>query len=424
MSSSQLRSLSIATESSFCGLTASNQTPTSSGLTFTVVDVLDIGQLIVEGEAVADDPSAMRGGSYSMPARPVFQDGKPVARGSFSFDFYLKGWSSTDKGIPELLKTRFDTTAGSGFESLSTATSGSQAVTVAGSVTTSAGGVCVVESDAGSVFGLVCSYTSATSFSLTPNIVSRGADPGNDLSVCWTLSLPTAGLPSTSSTCCIKITGQGWTQTLYGCSLTSLSMSGSSDSRGVRCSATVDVAFVDTVVNSGTPAVLAADADAPILHQLGSPLALSTTFYLSTGGFASGFTPNSNTMTAPGQCVDEWTLNIEFATSFSSCGSFYVGRSRSETTSVTTTLELHIGATALYSDFVSQWESLMACNAILGFTGANDARGAIVLPAAVVSEFTPAPDLGSDFVRTSITLAAGPCPTSSIPAVVIALRAP
>lgn len=424
MSSTSLRSIEIATETSFCGLTSSTPHPTATGLTFTAIDFLDAGQLIVEGDPLLDDPSGMIGGGYSMPARPVEAGGSTVVRGSFSFDFYLRPWGSTAKGIPELLKTRFDTGSGSSSSTISTATSASQAVTTGASVTTAAGGVCAVETTTETIlFGYVCAYTSGTSFVLTPNIVSRGADVGDSIDGCWTLKLPTAGLPATSATCAIRITGDNWSQTLYGCSLTSLTMSGSSDSRAVRCTATIDVAFVSTQISSSTPLTSAPDQTLGVLHQLNSPLALSTTFALGSPSFGSGFAPNSATQTLPGQCVDEWSLSIEFNTAFSSCGSFGVGRSRAETTSITTTLEMHLGGSGLYSAINNQWIGETACNLILGFTSSDGGRGAIVIPAAIVSEFTPAPDVGSDFVRTAVTFAPGPNPTQTQPCFLLALEA-
>lgn len=425
MSSTALRSIEIATESSFCGLTSSNSTPNVTGLSFTAIDFLDAGQLLVEGDPLLDDPSGMIGGGYSMPARPVANGSAPIVRGSFSFDFYLRPWSATAKGIPELLKTRFDVGSGSSSSTISSGTTSSQAITTAASVTTGAGGVCsIVATSGATLFGYVCSYTSGTSFVLTPNVISRGATTGDAIDGCWSLRIPTAGLPAASSTCAIRIKGCDWSQTLYGCSLTSLSMSGSSDSRAVRCTATIDVAYVSSSVASGSPVASAPDQSLGVLHQLNSPLALSASFDLGAAGFTSGYAPNASTQTLPGQCVDEWSLNIEFTTAFSSCGSYSLGRSRSETTSITTTLEMHIGGTALYSAINSQWINQQACNLILGLTSSDGGKGAIVLPAAIVSEFTPAPDLGSEFVRTSATFAPGPNPQTTQPCLVLALEAP
>lgn len=423
MSSTQLRSIEIATETSFCGLTTTNSTPNVTGLTFTAIDFLDAGQLIVEGEPLLDDPSGLIGGGYSMPARPVVNGTNPIVRGSFSFDFYLRPWASAAKGIVELLKTRFDQVSGSGSSTIATGTSSSQAITTAASVTTSAGGVCAAESDNGAtLYGYVCGYSSGTSFSLTPNIIARGAATSDTLNACWTLKIPSAGLPTTTSTCAIKIKGDNWSQTLYGCTLTSLSMTGSSDSRAVRCTATVDVAFVESSVASSTPITASGDLTLGVYHQLSSPLALSTTFALGDSGFTSGYANNSSTTSLPGQCVDEWNLNIEFNTAFSSCGSYSLGRGKAETTSINTTLELSVGGTALYSALQLQWREQKACNLILGFTASDGGQGAIVFPAAVVSEFNAAPDVGSDFVRTTITMAPGPNPVSSQPALVLALR--
>lgn len=424
MSSSQLRSIEIATESTFCGLSASSTQPNSTGLSFTAVDFLDAGQLIVEGDVVSDDPSGLLGGGYTNPARPVALSGSVLSRGSFSFDFYLRPWGPSDTGIPELLKTRFDTGTGASGSTISTGTTSTQAITTSAAVTTSAGGVCSVITDDGTtLYGYVCAYSSGTSFTLTPNVISRGAAIGDDIDGCWTLKIPTAGLPATTSTCCIRIKGNNWSQELYGCTLTSLTMAGSSDSRAVRCTATVDVAAISTAVTSTTPLTVAADSALGVLHQLNSPLALSTTFALNPGSFASGFANNTSTATLPSQCVDEWSLSVEFNTAFSSCGSYVVGRSKSETTSINTTLELHVGGTALYSALQTQFKDQKACNLILGMTANDEGRGAIVIPAAVISEFTPAPDLGSDFVRTAVTFASGPCPVSTQPCFVIALEA-
>lgn len=426
MSSTQLRSLEIATETNFCGLSSSYTSPNVTGLTFYAVDYLDLSQLLVDGEPLANDPSGMKGGSYSMPARPIYLSNATPVRGSLSFDFYLRGWESTDPGIVALLKTRFNQTSSASVttSTISTATTSTQAVTASAAINTAAGGVCMALHNDVAIYGYVCAYSSGTSFTATPNIVSRGAATSDKINGCWTLALPTAGLPATTSTVAIKITGQGWTQTLMGCSLTSLTMNSSSDSRGVRCTATVDVAYV-SFATSGTPKVIAADATTGVLSQLASPLGLGEVFALTTGSFGSGAAATTSSA-FPSICVDEWSLSVEFSTAFSSCGSYMTGRSKSETTSVTATLELTLGDSSTFSVFKSQWVQQKARTAILGFNGVDDngdtIGGAIVFPAAVVSEFNDALDMSSDFVRTKVTLAAGPCPISTQPSFVLALR--
>lgn len=424
MSSTQLRSLEIAAETSFCGLSASQTTPIETG-TYSVIDFLDLTQLIVEGEPLVDDPSGLRGGVYANPDRPVVIDDDQPVRGSFSFDFYLKAWASTDKGILDLLKTRFDLSASASVSStVSAATGSSQAVTASTSLNTSAGGVCKIVHGSLTLYGYVCGYTSGTSFNLTPNIVNRGADIGDDIDGCMTLRIPTQGLPATTSSCAIRIKGQGWTQTCLGCTLTSLSMTNGGDSRGVKCTATVDCAYVITDTSSGTPAVLAADSTIGILHQISSPLALGDTFDLTTGSFGSGVDASSLS-TLPSQCVDEWTLTIDFTTAYSSCGSYIVGRSRAETVQADITLDMELAGLAAHSDIDTQWRDQSARTVLLGFSGSENGGligGAIAIPAAVVKDFTPAPDLGSDFARTHVIFAPGPCPVASQPCFVIALR--
>ena len=423
MSSTQLRSLEIAAETSFCGLSASQTTPMETG-TYSVVDFLDLTQLLVEGEPLVDDPSGLRGGVYANPDRPVVIDDDHPVRGSFSFDFYLKAWASTDKGILDLLKTRFDLSASASVSAtISAATGSSQAVTSSASLNTSAGGVCMILHDSLTLYGYVCGYTSGTSFNLTPNIVDRGADVSDEINGCMTLRLPTQGLPATTSSCAIRIKGQGWTQTCLGCTLTSLSMTNGGDSRGVKCTATVDCAYVITNTYSGTPAVLAADSTIGILHQISSPLALGETFDLTTGSFTSG-EASSSLSTLPSQCVDEWTLTIDFMTAYSSCGSYIVGRSRAETVQADITLDMELAGLAAYGDIESQWLNQTARTVLLGFSGSEGGfiGGAIAIPAAVVKDFTPAPDLGSDFARSHVVFAPGPCPVASQPCFVIALR--
>lgn len=426
MSSTQLRSLEIASETAFCGLSASATTPNVTGLTFYSVDYLDLSQLLVDGEPLAYDPSGLRGGSYTMPARPIYFNNATPVRGSLSFDFYLRGWESTDPGIVALLKTRFNSTtsASTASSTISAATSSSQSVTASTAINTAAGGVCVAYHNDVLIYGYICAYTSGTAFTATPNIVSRGAATSDRINGCWTLALPTTGLPSSTSTVAIKITGQGWTQTLMGCSLTSLTMNSSSDSRGVRCTATVDVAYV-SFATSGTPKVVAADTTTGVLAQLASPLGLGEVFALTTGSFGSG--ESATTSSAfPSVCVDEWSLTVEFSTAFPSCGSYMTGRGKSETTSVSTTLELMLGDSSTFAAFKSQWVQQKARTVILGFNGVDDngdtIGGAIVLPSAVVSEFNDALDMSSDFTRTKVTLAAGPCPVATQPSFVLAVR--
>lgn len=421
MSSTSIRRLEIATETSFCGLSGTSASPSISGLTFDAVDFLDVSQIFCEGEVVADDPSAARGGGYTLPQRPLATSGTtPNKRGSFSFDFYLRPWAlSATKGIPALLKTRFAYTSATGSSTISTLST--NAVTPSAACGAALGGICACETDAGqNIYGVVCSYTSATSFSVTPQLGQRGVTTGDPIQCCPLLSLPTQGMPSATSTVAIKITGATWSQVLYGCSLTGLSMSGSTDSRGVRCTATIDVAYVgDTFApsTSNTIGTTTTDGNLDIFHQLSSPIGIGDAYGLGSS-FSSG---EAAVLYSSAPCVDEWTLNIEFTTAFSNCGNYVVGRGPAEVTDVAASLELTFGGQAAITELRNQWLAEQARTVVLGFSSANGAQGAVALPAAVITDGMDQPDVSSEIVKTKVTFGAGPCSTTTIGSVLLGI---
>lgn len=420
MSSTQIRQMGIATETTFCGLSSSSAVPTDAGLSYDLVDFLDVSQIFCEGEVLADDPSAARGGGYTLPMRPLSNNGNANKRGSFSFDFYLRPWDLTaTRGIPALLKTRFGFTSASGSSTVSTISG--NAVTTAAACGAALGGICAcTTATPQEIYGVVCDYTSATSFTVTPKLGQRGVATSDAVKCCPLLSLPTSGLPTSTATVAIKISGATWQQILYGCTLTSLSMSGSSDSRGVRCSATVDVAYIGETFNANTVNTIGgvtSDGTLDIFHQLSSPIGLGAAYDLSDG-FASG---EDAALYNPAPCVDEWTLNIDFTTAFSNCGNYVVGRGPAEVTDLTSTLELTFGGQAAIDSLRSQWLGESARTVVIGFSSPNGAKAAVAMPSAVITDGLDQPDLSGDMVKTKVTFSAGPCPTTTIGSLLIGI---
>lgn len=423
MTSKNLRSLEIAEETTFATLTDFRSIPSHEESDWEAVDFAQLDQLAIDPETLMDDPSALRSGGHMMPARPVVSSAGTISHGTLSFDFYLRPWKVTEgSGLKLLLASVMgDQECSASAVGSGTIAAETQTVTTSDASDYGAGDVCICSQTATKrAHVALCTAGGTTSITLSPNLAMQGLDGETAVSLypCDAWTIPTVGIPE-AMTVSLRIKGDGWSQTCYGCRLTALTMTSASDSRGVLCSATVDCAYVVTEVDSSIkPAATTVDGTLPIMHQLASPLVIGAPFALGDASFASGHAAASI-----GACVDEWTLSITWQTAHSACGNYILGRGPEETTGVETSLELHLheDADTLYSQLETMWSSQKAATVGLGFTSADLQNSmALVLPAAVVTDFTPALDLGGDVVRVAVTFGAGPCPISSIPCLMLA----
>lgn len=461
MPSGTIRSIEMAHEPTFCNLGASsNGAPSTDGLTFTPIEVIDSSGLIVSDAPLQDSGNGNRAGFYTTaPEAVVDPNGDPIVRGSLTLDFYLRAQKgvyvrpSGSSPMPpsvttrDLIGTRLKAVCayeGSifGEEAADGALrqiTGEYAELSTGQLMAVCPDLKVGHDNAPSapdVPNQIMRYAICTSFTTSageytakyspcltgeePQMISplegfyqptEGGDPVR--------GGQTAGGPWATThapTVCLRITGDGWQQVCYGCALTALTVGADGDSRAVKCSATVDVAYAVTAYGD-FEAAFTPITDGPVLHSLGMAANIGPAYTPPVS--PSGHEVEDDLLNI---CIDSWSLSLSWSTAAISCGNYWVGRGPLEATNLETSLELSFGGTDASSSLLTQWAEGTYRTVIIGFGGRqrsnwatpdqdNDLAsfgGCICLPAACLLSGAPAPDLGGDLIKTTVTLGAGP----------------
>lgn len=420
MASSNIRALEIAIEPSYCNL--SNGIPSTTGLTFQSVEFIDAAQVSPISETMQESEEGGKGGYYGI-APDVVQTsgGQIIKKGEITLDFYLRarGPSNLIDGLRALLGTRFALNDKESATAAITATS-SNTITVDESSFAEVGDVIAVQSYNNSP----CFYThvidttagtNSTILTVAPSLY--GVVQADDVvKVLADFRLPTFGGDpvrtgssspySTTSfpTCCIRLTGDGWRQVCYGCQLTALTISGTDgDSRAVKLSATVNVAYAEDTA-AATPPV-GVRYGSQIEHSLASPLMVSES-YLSAA-------PTTAITASAQPCVDEWTLTLTWTCESSNCGNLWLGKAPLEAVGLEASLDMYLGGTTQQTNLMNQFKDSEYCAISLGFnadlTEDGQTAGAVIIPAAYIANGSVSTvDLGSGFIRTHVEMGIGP----------------
>lgn len=365
-------------------------------------------------------PRGGRSGYYANAPEPLVTGGnKPVKRGTLSIDFYLRPANTDnplyDGGLNLLFGTRFFYETGGGESAEITAVS-NNTITFESNFANVGQVLRITPSEGGpSFYCHVISFDSVTNvYTVIPSLAGL-VNAGDTAYTMYDFRLPSRGgdpvknggsdplNESSQPTVCFRLTGDGWRQVCYGCALTALTMTGTgTDSRAVKCTATIDVAYaedVSPVENYPLPERIGGR----ILHSLAAPLVMSTKYTTEA--------PTAADASSPGQCVDSWTLTLNWTCEGSTCGNTYIGRAPLEATNLEASLDLILGGTEALSDLTTQWQGGQKRAISLGFDasyGFSNSGGCVLIPAAVISDGTVSTvDLGAGFVRTHVILAPG-----------------
>lgn len=413
MASTQIKGLEIAFEPTFANLSVSSGYPTSSGLDFVPCEFIDASQLVQGGETLQDQTvKSSAGFGGTAPEALLTASGKIIKRGTLTLDFYLRSNPETLRdGLAGLLATRMNLDSNSAYVV-------GAAPAISGNVVTSEAGVAATgtdvvlfrntDEDCSASYAHCVSVANTTSYTVTPGFGTVALEDATmrGLRSYYQPSLGGDKVAKTAnSTVAIRITGDGWRSTCYGCSLTALTMSSAEDSRAVRCSATVDCAFIDDEVGEFTieyPEVTAGK----IFHCLNAPLRFGELYSTSTSIGAS-----AENSAVTGACVDEWSLTMTWTCEATNCSNYYIGRGPLEASALEVDLSLVLGGVgSIYETLVNQWKEGKYSTIILGFSGDVSAceGGCVTIPAAYVKEGTVSNiNMGKGFQRTSASFGAG-----------------
>lgn len=412
MPSSAIKRLEIAKESSYCSRDSSG-VPSTTGLSFAAVEFADAAQVVAIGTTTTTQATATHPGFAAFPGDPLIDPlvGQAVRNGQLTIDFYLRGGlgaSTEAQSLLLLLGTRLRRK----YESATVSSAGTVSAVgqptfgslviypaffgynigdgrIAYGVTTSTGTSPAAEPkpDYGSALSsteLLYPGGSGSGYVGAYYVLAGGGEQALDYS-------------TGRYTVALRISGDGWQQVCYGCSLTALTISADGDGRAIKLSCTIDcpcVLDVDTPVAGSWPTV----SGGPVLHSLGSPAVINEV------GSATDFDPPL--------CISSWSLELNWTTAGASCGTFWQGRAPLEGTNLDAQLTMTIGRDAATSRefFADAWRLRTPLAVLLPFGGKLDSAtdkfgGALVVPYAYVSSGDVLiQDLSSDLVQTNVTL--------------------
>lgn len=417
MPSSAIRLLEIARETSY--MSRVNGVPDASGLGFTSTEFADASQVVAIGTTITETYNAGKIGYGTNPGAPLIDPtlGQAVKSGTLTVDFLLRGGVDDVTGNTSLMCLLGTRGNHMQRERLSATANVSQYGVPTFAASQSAPRFFAYKMADGRVNYGVCGTGT------TPSLCEPRPDLGAALTGTKTVSggtvstngdlyeyfIPAVGTESALDytspanlryTCALRLTGDGWQQICYGCSLTALTISADGDGRAIKLSCTIDCPCVVDIDSSDIEPVSYPFVDAgPVLHSLGSPFTVNVT------GTSSSFT------VANSFCVSAWSLTLTWTTAGASCGSYWQGRAPLEATNLEATLSLTIahpweGARSFFTDAWQEQKKLTVC---LPFGGDLDVSpeygGALICPnCTVTSGDVGVPDLSGDLIQTNVTL--------------------
>lgn len=431
MPSSAIRRLEIAKESNY--MSRFDGLPDADELSWSPVSIADASQLVAVGTTTTTQYDASKPGFGSFPGAALVdpQLGKPVKSGTITIDWLLRGGLSADselKSMLLLLGTRMS------HAQRTKGVVASGAVSQYGQPTFSATQASprffAYELADGRVeYGVARAGTAPTS-EPRPDLVSAmtgtkmiTADAESSSGTLYEYWLKPIGgeaaLDYLSAggryTVALRLTGDGWQQVCFGCSMTALTISADGDGRAIKLSATIDCPCVvdvdpDAINTPAWPDV----TDGPVLHSLGSPAIINAT------GFASPLTIEQS------WCIAAWSLTLTWTTAGAACGSYWQGRAPLEATNLDAQLSLTIGHPSEDSRlmFTRWWEQQTLLTVSLPFGGDLDAEipygGALIcLNCYVTSGDVSNPDLSGDLIQTTVTLGLSTAGVEDVPMAIL-----
>lgn len=367
MASSTIRYLGVSQESSFCGL-ETNDSPTLTG-SLKKFNVLNTQAQIVTDDPLSVDGTDAREGFYSVP-KYVYVDSNdnPTKRGSLTIECYLT--SESNDALELLLKTRFGSVANNKSGTVTTAPTSSSNV-IACSTTPSNG---IFASEKG------VSYISSNA--LTPNQYAIGLDVDDKFKQTEYYYIPSTSVVNPSNTCAIRIYGDGWAQDCLGCTLTGLTLTCDADTRVIRASLSVDVAYV---IDKGTtsPADLTTVTATSPLYSLAAKSILGDVI---------------------GACLDEWSLTITFNGEAFSCGNYAVGRGPWQASSMDCVFNASIAGITQIDILREYYKSGETFPVSIPFTGNNIMAGFVIPETCFNDGSVMSVDTSKGFLRTTVNL--------------------
>ena len=415
MATKHIASIAVATEANYANILATTGVPSTAGLAFAKMEILDRAQLLPPGEPVLTERTGTRTGLYGMAPEPsTINDaaGDPIKRrrGTVVVDIPWRpigdgSTIATYAALPlqRILLTGLETALESDTVAdviVSSADVNTVTVTTPGDF---AEGHVVRWPKDGRLEYSGVTEVAASVLTLSP---AMSAALSGNLYPMRTNFIPASGVPNAgvNVSVALRLDGHGWRSYCYGCTLTQIVITADADTHMVRASLTLDCAHIVDDHANAAPA-LPTFAAGHICHQLESYLVVGATGWTEFGGPTAAAAQDRATL-----CVDSFTLTVDLTRGYGVCGENITGRSGSEVTNAAVSLEVVTGGvTDTYDDDL--WEGKYR-NVVLGFAGGTPDTagegGCIMIPAAYLTTDPSLRDAGADHLRTKLMWSAGP----------------
>lgn len=413
MSTAQIRSVSIAAESSFGNIQSTTGLPTSNTLTFAALEC-DWASLEPAGDPALNERAEARDGPHGLPPEPdtMWSSGVRVQRrtGSLVFNGSVRpagdGTVYTIGALPMFQVFR------SGMWDAGPPPATADVVSAASTVNRLTAGATTNYQEGGLIGAAVggryevsgVSEVLTATVCVTPAFSGTATFANKQIRMLRTLYVDDLLDPSTlGDSVAVRLDGVGWRTYAYGCRLESLKLA--ARGKQVYYEATLQAAYIKDINAAGDPEEPSRTDAAPV-HFLGSYAVLSSTDV--TGTHSSRVESARNRVS-----VDEWDFTLTNTLRPVGQPDNILGMADMEVVAVDVALNLTLSepSTRFDGDYQNQYQR----QAVLGFAGEMTAsntiavgNGAAVYVSAGYLDNDPQKrDVSSEIVRQTLTYKAG-----------------
>ena len=345
MSSTAIKSVSVATEATFASIDPATGIPSAAGLSWSSAELADDASVTIPGDPVLIELTSGRAGIGRRPAEPatLLSGGVPIQRrtGTVQVSVLLRpGMDATPtSALWKLLRTL-------GVAILPPTIGGHSDVTIAPVDADSWTATTAAKYADGAIvgFGLGGRWDYAGvedvvgGIGVTPALQSNpGA--GATARIMATVGLPGVGLPAVGAvdTVALDLRGDGWQAIAFGCAATQAVISVDATTRRATLTIDYDSAHIAYQAAPAAPVQCVPSSGGTLAHQLQSYVKLGATH-------ADDGTPDTLAgEVATTLCLSAMELTLALTRAYGACGSNITGRSYAEVTDATVSAVLTLG---------------------------------------------------------------------------------
>lgn len=393
MSTSHIKSLSIASETTFGSIDATTGAPDASGLSFTSM-ATDRAPIIVYGEPPVNERVEARAGPYNLPPEPDTSGNTPRRTGTFTIERvhpFIGNATAfaniTDMPGHKLRNSVMMSTAAPGSKGDSPAAGSSASQWPAGNVANYAVGIGVAVNIAGrGEYSFVTDVT-GTDVICSPELSATLAG-GEDVRICQTYSMAN-DLSGYGSSLAFRVDGVGFRTYLVGCRAESCAIT----LQGKMVREVWTIRFAHAYDDNGAASVVdPVETDGYIAHMLNSYTVVTDT---PVNGQTAPAAEARDTID-----VDEFSATLTWTLGEKGHSNTILGVSDFEVTDFNAEVNITASAACASLNQATFFNKFMH-GLVAGMGAVSVGNGmCLYLPAAALQNDPNVTDFGSDYVRT------------------------